>query len=370
MLLAGDPHGARRLFGYLHILGNGDATNNLGVLYLRGRGVKRDRKRAVELFEEAVEKKVVQARYNLVLTIPGKFETSDALIKRQYALLEENVALGDIPSHVLYAERLYFQNRERFVPNRQAKKLELLGAAAQTGDADYLYAYGKELEIQAFLEDDAKKMVRALRAYRSAFEKGQQSRAAEALGSARYLPEWNAEPSREEVLGKTETEWLIIAAEGSVTAKCHHGNRRFNWMQRTDEVLNNPSELQEMVNQYLEQDNPTPWELSIAHLEDCAEAMCAGSGARLRRCEATKLPSRLNPPFGDTALYARKRIGTLAAALVNSPMWATLYLGQIYALGIHVERDRAKAITYFNRLKTSSAKAWIDYLISHSEERQ
>ena len=158
------------------------------------------------------------------------------------------------------------------------------------------------------------------------------------------------------MLGKTETEWLVIAAEGSVTAKCRHGNRRFSWMKRTDEVLNNPSALQEMVNRYLEKENPTPWEIAIAHLEDCAKA--------------TKLRSRINPPFGDTALYARKRVGTLAAALVNSPMWATLFLGQIYALGIHVERDRAKALTYFNRLKTSSAKAWINYLNSLSGERQ
>ena len=227
LLIADSPAMARLLFGYLHLLGNGEATNNLGVVYLRGLGVERDRRRAIELFEDAVEKGVVAARYNLVLTLPNRNKTPDAVIERQLALLERNVALGDIPSHVLAAERLYYVNRERFVPDRKARKLELLEVAASSGDPDYIYQLGAELEVRAFVEEDAGMMTRALRAYRSAYDKGR-IRGAEALGSARQLRDWDTVPSRAEVLEKTESEWTMIAAEGgSITAKCRHGLQRF-----------------------------------------------------------------------------------------------------------------------------------------------
>ena len=68
-LLVRSDHGtAHLIYRYFHMLGNGAATNNLGVLYLRGIGVKRDRDRAIALFEAAVAKDIVQARYNRVLT--------------------------------------------------------------------------------------------------------------------------------------------------------------------------------------------------------------------------------------------------------------------------------------------------------------
>ena len=355
LLSADNPRAARWLFGYLHVLGNGDATNNLGVLYRRGLGVERDRKKAIAFFEEAVGKEVVQARYNLVLTMPNRFKTPDAVVERQLSLLEENVALGDIPSHVLYADRLYYVNREKFVPNREARKMDVLEVAARTGDPDYIYQYGEELEVRAFKRDDAEMMARALRAYRSAYDKGN-IRGAEALGSARSVAVWNTVPSREEILEKSEAEWTLIAAEGgSITAKCRHTSRRFDWIGEWDEMFADPLAQQEMIDRYLAQDNPTPWRTSIAYLEECAAAK------RLR------FPP--NPPFGDTALYAIKIRGTVPA-LFTSPLWSNYRLGQLYALGIHVERDIAKAVAYFGRAEISDSEAWIEYLNTLREEQQ
>ncbi len=355
LLSADNPEAARLLFGYLHALGNGDATNNLGVLYLRGLGVARDRKKAIAFFEEAVAKEVVQARYNLVWTMPNRFKTPEAIVERQLSLLEENVALGDIPSHVLFADRLYYVNREKFVPNRVVRKLGVLEIAARTGDPDYIYQYGEELELRAFKRDDAEMMARALRAYRSAYDRGN-IRGAEALGSARSVAEWNTVPSREEILGKSEAEWTLIAAEGgSITAKCRHGGRRFDWIGEQDEMFADPLALREMVDRYLAQENPTPWTTSIAYLEECAAA------------ERLRFPP--NPPFGDTALYAIKIRGTVPS-LFTSPLWANYHLGQLYALGIHVERDTAKAIAYFRKGDISDAEAWIDFLSTPSEVAQ
>ena len=345
-----NPLPARLVYSYLHLLGNGEATNNLGVLNLRGIGVERDRERAIALFEEAVTKDVVAGRYNLVLTMPNRFKTPKDIIERQLALLDENIALGDIPSHVLGAERLYYVNREALVPDRETRKLALLEAAARTGDPHYLYQYGKELEVQAFKQNDAATMILALRAYRDAFDGGD-LRGAEALGSARSV-RWNATPSREEVLEKPESEWTLIAAEGGIiTAKCRHGNGRFDWLDELSEFLSEPSKLKARTDRYLEQDSPVPWTTSIAYLRECARAK--------------KIVFPPNPPFGDVALYARKRRGSVPA-LVNSPEWATYHLGQLHALGLHVEKDTDEARAYFEHAAAggsfADSDAWIEYL--------
>ena len=351
------PYPAGLVFRYLHVLGNGEAANNLGVLYLRGIGVERDRERAIALFETAVGKGVVAARYNLVLTMPNRFRTPNDIIQRQLALLEENVDHGDIPSHVLAAERLYYANREDFVPDRETRKLALLEAAARTGDADYLYQYGKELEVQAFERDDAGLMIDALRAYRHAFDNGNM-RGAEALGAARRISVWDAEPKRADVLEKSEDEWTLIAAQsGSITAKCRHGIRRFGWMKELSGLLDEPSRLQDRIDRYLAEENPVSPAMSLAYLRQCAEAK--------------KIIFPVNPPFGDIALYARKRRGSVTS-LANSPEWATYYLGKLYALGLHVEEDIDAALTYFDRTAKkgpfAQSEVWTTYLASRRSQ--
>ena len=325
----GKPYPARLIFEYLEFLGNGEAANNLGVVYLRGIGVKRDRERAIALFETAVSKSVAQGRYNLVLTMPNRSKTPKNIIQRQLDLLALNIEAGDVPSHVLAAERLYYLNRQEFIPDRQARKLAMLEVAARTNDPDYLYQYGKELEVQAFKRNDAEMMISALRAYRRAFDNGNM-RGAEALGSARQIRDWDVQPSRADVLEKSEAEWTLIAAEaGSITAKCRHGNRRFRWMNELSGKLSEPLELQKRVDRYLAQENPFAWKTSVAFLQQCARAK--------------KLSFPPNPPFGDIALYGRKRRGSVTA-LVNSPEWASYHLAQLYTLGLHVERDVGNAL--------------------------
>lgn len=345
-----NAHAARLAFSYLYLLGNGVAANNLGVLYLRGLGVKRNRERAIALFEGAVTKDIVAARYNLTLTMPNRFKTPKDLIRRQLALLDENIALGDIPSHVLAAQRLYYVNREEFVPDRQARKLALLATAAQTGDPDYLYQYGKELEVQAFEQDDVPTMILALRAYRDAFDRGD-LRGAEALGAARSI-QWDTTPSREEILERPASEWTLIAAKGGrITAKCRHAQGRFRRLDQLAEFLSEPSILNDRVDQHLDRENTVSWTTSLAYLQECARAK--------------KITFPPNPPFGDVALYARKRRGSVTA-LANSPEWANYYLGQLHALGLHVERDIEKARAHFDRAakgKTfAQSDSWIAYL--------
>lgn len=350
-VLENKPRPARAVFSYLHYLGNGEAANNLGVLNLRGIGQKRDRKRAVALFEEAVEKGTAAGRYNLVLTMSNRFKTRKDLVERQIALLDQNIAEGDLPSRVLAAERLYFTNRDQFVPNRKSRKLDLLKSAALSGDPDYLYQYGKELEVQALDNEDATMMIRAFQAYREAFDRGNM-RGAEALGSARSIRNWDAEPSREEALGKSESEWTLIAAEaGSITAKCRYGNSQFRWISDLTDTLSNPSELTERVERYRSQVDMTFGEASIDFLKQCAKAK--------------KLTWPTNPPFGDVALYASKRHGSVTS-LANSPRWANYFLGQLHTIGLHVEKDFDKARAYFERAAKSGSfsgsKEWIEYL--------
>ncbi len=344
------PYPAALIFQYLRFLGNGEATNNLGVLYLRGIGVERDRERAIALFETAVTKGVVAGRYNLVLTMPNRFKTPKDVIQRQIALLNENIDLGDIPSHVLAAERLYYVNREEFVPDRETRKLSLLEIAARTGDADYLYQFGKELEVQAFEREDVGLMIKALLAYRRAFDNGNM-RGAEALGSAWQIRQWDVEPNRADVLEKSEAEWTAIAAEsGSITAQCRYGNRHFGWMDELTEMLGEPSRLEGRIERYLAQENPVSWITSLNYLQKCALAK--------------KLSFPPNPPFGDTALYARKRRGSVTS-LANSPQWANYYLGKLYALGLHVEKNLDKARNHFDRAARKGRFAQSDVWIAH-----
>ena len=88
------------VFSYLHFLGNWVAANNFGMLNFRGIGQKRNRERAVVLFEEAVKENIVASRYNLVLTMPNRFKTRKDIVERQIALLNRKIAEGDLPSHV------------------------------------------------------------------------------------------------------------------------------------------------------------------------------------------------------------------------------------------------------------------------------
>lgn len=340
---------ARLIYQYFHLLGNGAASNNLGVLYLRGMGARRDRDGARALFETAAAKGVQAARYNLVLTMENRHKTADNIIKRQLALLDQNVALGDIPSHVLLARRLGFTNRDQFVPNREARKLELLETAAETGDADYIFQLGQELEVQAFVQEDPYMMIKALQAYRQVYDLGHME-GAEMLAAARHI-RWNITPSRAEILEKSEDEWTLIAANaGRIAPKCRYGLIYFDRLPSLKQLTEDSDEAEWQIERFRATDDVELAKLSVSFLEACAPAKRVKFGP--------------NRPFGDVALYARKmRSG--AIALVNSPPRARLALGKLYAFGIHVKKSKAEAIKHFRLLRRSDrarASAWIKYL--------
>ncbi|MDJ0613463.1 MAG: hypothetical protein QNJ29_07270 [Rhizobiaceae bacterium] len=222
-------------------------------------------------------------------------------------------------------------------------------SAAATGDTDYIYQYGKELEVQAFVNNDAAMMAEALRSYRQVFDAGDM-RGSEMLGAARTIRDWNLSPSRTEMLGIPAMEWTLAAARsGRVAAMCRYGIGRLKkripieWIEETSTQRPQPDI------------RPASKEEFIAFLEECARAKRIG------------FPP--NPPFGDVALYARKRRGS-SPGLANSPGWATTLLGKLYATGTLVEKDHALAMQYFqSRPKFGDAKDWIAALDSQSEQR-
>ena len=184
-------------------------------------------------------------------------------------------------------------------------------------------------------------------------------RGAEALGSARRIRDWDVVPNRADVLEKSEAEWTLIAAKGgSITAKCRHGNQRFDWMDELSGMLDEPSRLQDRIDRYLARENPVSWATSINYLQQCSRAK--------------KLAVPANPPFGDVALYARKRRGSVTS-LANSPEWANYYLGKLHALGLHVDEDIDKARAYFDQATKkgpfAESDAWIEYLARQRPEQ-
>ena len=72
-----------------------------------------------------------------------------------------------------------------------------------------------------------------------------------------------------------------------------------------------------------------------------------------------------NPPFGAPALYAwQQRAGI--TALVNSPGWANLALGMMYALGIYIGADADLARRYLTAAGKEgpwdAATRWLEFL--------
>ncbi|EEA94395.1 sel1 repeat family protein [Pseudovibrio sp. JE062] len=220
------------VFRYLSVFNNLDALNNLGVLHIRGLGVKRNRQTAQYYFTKAEARGHVVARFNLAKTLPSRSKTLEHILRAKIHLLLANVSLGDIPSHLLLADTLYFVRVEKILANHKQKKLEVLKVAAETDDPDYLRQYAEELEVQGFVLEDAAMIANAIKMYKQAYQRGSIV-AAERLGSVRNIRDWDYPVSRADLLEYPKAEWTRIAAKkGRIAAVCKAGLTGFGPMRK------------------------------------------------------------------------------------------------------------------------------------------
>lgn len=314
--------------------GNPVAQNNLAVVFLRSRRPGSD-EQARTLLEAAAAQDLIQARFNLVLTMPNKFDTDPEIIRRQIDLLEANVRAGDVHSMVLLATRLYFVNRDDYVNDRIGYRLTLYETAALSGDPDYIYQYGKQI-WEDHRRDHPADLVRAARMFVQAVELGE-PRGAHALG------EMLAEEGMQDVVAYLISEdrpisplhWYDQAAMGGLRASaCAYGRLVFAGLTHDEpdlSLLNSywlwvRAELSTIPDQTLRQ--------GLEHLDDCGTL-------RQRRAG----PSRV---FGEEALYRTKIRGTWP----GSHGWA----GQAdrvhgLILGFGPDHDLVRSSAYLERAR-------------------
>ncbi|MFK7937806.1 MAG: hypothetical protein AB8B82_00385 [Roseovarius sp.] len=314
------------------------AQNVLGVALRRN---KATRDQARSLFELAAAKGEVGARYNLAVILPDKFRTDPKIIKQRLALLQANVALGDIPSVVELANSLAPINRTAYVPDRETRRRALYAQAAATGDADYLVIYGKALWKDIRGGADPAMIATALSALGQAYEAGD-ARGAETIGKifAHGAPDViDAVPA--DWTARNPLLWFRRAGDmGLPTARCAFGLELFRtgaWIRTADMSL---IERHFRAGPAILSNAPEDLQRALDDLEHCAT-----DPKRLRRA---------NPPFGQDTLYLYKQRGTYTS-MSNQPGWANLTLGVIYGYGIGVARDRDRAYGYLDTAVTRDA---------------
>lgn len=319
---AGLPWLGGQVFKVLIAFNNTDAMNNLGVLKLRRLGQSGDCcdqvGEARSLFDKAIARRHVVARYNLAWSLPAQHESPDHVIRHGIRLLQEAISMGDPHAGVLLAKRLYFQNRDRFVEDREGLRLKLFERAAASGDVGYRHIYARELIDIARTKDDGEALRKAIPHLLAAHQAGDMRAAHNISWVVRDMLPNHPEIRVEEVARYDAIQWAeLSAALGFTAAKCRVGMMLFTEAEeRTDD------EAAPMLKR------------ALPHLEACAAA--------------TRDDPNPSPPFGAQVLYAGKPRPT-ASSLVNSPGWASMHLGDMYASGRGVPRDIARAREHFRR---------------------
>jgi TPR repeat protein len=255
--------------------------------------------------------------------MPNRYRTALPSIMRQIELLEANVARGDVHSKALLASRISYVNRELVVPDRDIRRLELLRSAAESGDRDYLFRYGRELWRVAWVRQEEGYADHAAEALMKALAMGE-PRAAEVLAHMRsQSPPWLSHDAVPQVFAKDEFQWWQMAADmGRLPAVCQLGNGMYEAYRRAaDDEARKRFDIRE----------------ARANLERCA------AYHPIRDRERPK-PA----VFGAPALYATKLVATYSS-MSNSAGWANMHLGEMHVEAIGVARDAAKARTYYRR---------------------
>jgi TPR repeat protein len=233
-------------------------------------------------------------------------------------VLQTAVARGDVHAGVLLANRLYFKNRGRFVPERDALKLSLLRTAASTGDRGYVFLLAEELLRQARGRDlDLVRVGEALTLFAKVDAFGDDRGAREiSFVLDQVVRTEHLQQLPAEVTALSELEWSRRAARtGRLVHVCAYG-----------------AKLADSAGESLEPKALKVLGEAVAYLRTCAEA---------RHSEPIYAP-----PVGNVALYARRLFGGVTA-LINSPGHAAMTLGQMYENGRGVSRDREAARRYY-----------------------
>lgn len=307
------------------------AQNNLGVALSRSH-IPPVEEPPEYWFRLAAAQGNIQARYNLALELPDRHDTDPAIVAEAIALLEANVALGDVPSMVALADSLYFVNREAMVPNREALRRDLLAQSAATGDRDYLLRAGRTIWNDVRGGADPMLLIDAFGYLEAALDAGD-PRGAEIIGDIMANSDPALKPAKDASgLSRNPLDWLKQAAHmGLTSAQCRYGLEMFQtlrWRSIADEDV-----FSVFLRQYLVEQGYGLVDLSggRANLADCVTATRNRAGP--------------NRPFGSPALYASK-IRPTWTSLATSPAHAAMTLGVLHSYGITVERDVAKAERY------------------------
>lgn len=331
--------------------GNPVAQNNLAVIYLRSR-----RPGSVEqaraLLEEAAAQNLVQARFNLALTMPNKFDTDPAVIRRQIDLLEANVRAGDVHSMVLLATRLYFVNRDAYVDDRIDYRLSLYETAALTGDPDYIYQYGHQI-WQDYRHDHPADMITATKMFvqaaalgepRGAYGLGQILEDADSQDVVAYLVSEN--------LPVSPLYWYDQGAAGGLRASaCAYGRFVFADITRGEPKAPTLSSYQTWVQDELSNIPDQTIRQGLVHLDDCGTLRPRRAG-----------PSRV---FGEESLYRTKMRGTWP----GTHGWA----GQAdrvhgLILGFGAVQDQPQARAYLERARDVHGVSGVGGILAHVTE--
>jgi TPR repeat protein len=339
---------ARKVYSYLAGFDHINAVNNLGVMELRGLGGPANSDSAWLNISRASQRGVVAARYNEAFHMSNRSNTADRIIRNRLRRLHANVKAGDVHSAVVLANTLYYKNREKFVPNREARIVELLEMAAATGDRDYIYQAGKWMfdNARSQTPGDAALAARAVEHMLKAFELGDHRAAKTLAFMMTYDGRLVSKEASPGLYVHDEQGWLRLAAGlGSLTAPCSFGinvMRDINWYEAESE----PPVLEPAVLEKLSKTYPE----TVNFLARCAAAR--------------ELEWPDNPPFGSPALYVQKAAGSQTS--LTSQGTAALYLGRMYEDGMLVPKDLDKAREYFelalSQHKMRQAKAAIDRL--------
>ncbi len=318
------------------------AQNNLAVILLRSREPG-STARAEALLEQAAAQGHIQARYNIALRIPYRFNTDPELVERQIDLLQQNVAEGDVHSMALLAARLGFVNRAQFVSDREALELILLEQAAASDDPEYLYQYGKALwnrvrNMPPDRQDAGRRLImeKAADALLRSYELGE-ARAAQRLSN--MVDERNVAPLTDRLaaagMPTKALDWLELAAEGGLDyGACHYAHEVLGIVWPDD--LEN-MRLDEISQNIITRSLTYPPEIrqkALAYAEACATPP-ERPGFRARA-------------FGDEGIYRAKYRGTWPAML-DSRGQNDVLLGVIAGLGVFGPVDPEKAAFHMNR---------------------
>jgi TPR repeat protein len=297
-------------FSILHRVGDLTATNNLGVACWCRWTPCPTGETPRSLFEKAHAAAVGPAAFNLALSLPADSDSPDDQVKLGLDVLGTAVVQGDVHAGVLLANRLYFKSRGRFVPARDALKLELLRTAAATGDRGYVFLLAEELLQQARGRDlDVGRVGEALTLFAKVDSLGD-DRGAKEISNVldhvvrtehlRHLPS--------EVTALSALEWSRRAARtGRISHVCAYS-----------------AKLVDSTGDSLEPETLKALGEVVPHLRTCAEA---------RGSEPVYAP-----PVGNVAMYARRLFGGVTA-LSTSPGHAAMTLGKMYETGRGVPRD-------------------------------